>query len=148
VELSEAIREGAKMVGPQLVGLLFGNHKDPQSGGCAMGAALTRRYGWQYVREHPAGTMYRLAAVEWPVMETIKEAPCGCESHEYGPYLVGAVVHLNNDHQWTREAIAEWVEVVEKENANAKVTTKAGALQPAEGVEASAPSEYHQVLRA
>ncbi len=37
---------------------------------------------------------------------------CGC--HKYADRLFEQIIHLNDYHKWTREAIADWVETVEQ----------------------------------
>jgi len=42
----------------------------------------------------------------------VTETPCGCSIHRVIP--VGAViVHLHDKHHWTRELIADWVQIIE-----------------------------------
>lgn len=46
----------------------------------------------------------------------------------YSPTLGGNVAHLNDDHRWTREQIADWIETIEAQPA---LETSALAQEPA-----------------
>lgn len=99
--LSEAIRLGA-MLKPQGFGLTFGEAT------CALGAALeavgaTTQADWMPV--------YRL----WPITSIrVLNPVCGREM------LLGSTCWILNDkHKWTREAIADWVEQIERAQAPA-----------------------------
>lgn len=115
MKLSEAIREGARKSGPQLFGILHGVEGHAEGGGaCAMGAALSLVWGWRCLLENGAH-LYPSACEKWPLLNRVVILPCGCQlSYKQITTLV-AIVHLNNVHRWTREAIAEWVGTVEKE---------------------------------
>lgn len=99
-QLAQAILMGARKR-PQS----FGHYFDKQGGSCALGAAYE-------------GFGIRLPRVaDWVVPRHIEEifpclddlfvkCPAGCgERTSLGELLV----HLNDDHRWTREAIADWV---------------------------------------
>ena len=121
---SEAIREGAKLA-PQAFNLFL-----REGATCAMGAGIhacldrpvspfdffpeaLREFCWN-------NPQYKY------LVTTQAAPPCGCE----GPLLEGCVdlafyrvadnslnnliVHLNNHHRWTREAIADWLETEEE----------------------------------
>lgn len=107
MKLSEAIRAGAK-IRPQGFGELYGSRGTT----CALGAAMdgSGMYGRINVYKH------------FPVCTTEAFAmPCDCASPGVVPHeavrvkiLAEGVAHLNDKHRWSREAIAEWVETVEK----------------------------------
>lgn len=97
--LSDAIRLGA-MMKPQA----FGSLRDESGATCAMGAAedaLGRR-PYAVFPKHPA-----LRAV--------------CPACAYAPTQLNGclytIAHLNDAHHWTREAIADWVEAIERQHA-------------------------------
>lgn len=104
MRLSEAIRLGA-MLKPQAFGTLWRG-----VGSCALGAAYDALgcAPFEFPRE-----IERFAA------QTIAVCPA-CESC-WGPWppLSGVAVigHLNDDHRWTREQIADWVARVELTDA-------------------------------
>ena len=61
--------------------------------------------------------------IVFPILTTKAECPvngpcCGHQLkshwHEVGDTLFGIVAHLNDDHLWTREQIADWVEQIER----------------------------------
>lgn len=131
MRLSVAIRLGA-MVHPQGFGSLV-NASDPYAFDkatiqrtCALGAAWVASGGGSYVEtvKTPIVNARGSAAVgasilrleipiEWEItlrLETL--CPVNdCSGH--GP-LAGAIQHLNDDHRWTREQIADFVERVEQ----------------------------------
>lgn len=40
---------------------------------------------------------------------------CGCNAPDSATYnVLGVIIHLNDYHKWTREAISEWVETIER----------------------------------
>lgn len=95
VALSEAIRLGA-MIRPQGFGSVYTYDvvTGARVGSCALGAALEA--GW----------------VHKPVQRRV---PCPAASCEHTiPELLCGVVHLNDRHRWSREQIADWVEMAER----------------------------------
>lgn len=109
MKLSEAIRRGAKMR-PQAFQYFFA--ADGPGHTCALGAAaegfgvlgkcITEEFG----QLRPIGEI--VGAIFY---DATNEAPCGCIP--LGWMLHNQIAHLNDVHKWTREAIAEWVEVIE-----------------------------------
>jgi hypothetical protein len=114
MKLSEAIREGSK-IRPQ--GFLdWFEVRDGQVCSCAMGAA------YEAVRPAKAAEWIELLKEEgelfddlnfaklFPGLPTTNTFPCpACD--KWGLLmLTQAAGHLNDDHEWTREAIADWVE--------------------------------------
>ena len=109
MKLSEAILLGSTM-GPQAfckwqteIGL----------GGCALGAAA-HAVGIRIIGHH---SVCRFVA-QWPFLQTYERCPV-CP---VGADLLHIVTHLNDQHEWTRERIAEFVAKIEpKEEVNGKL---------------------------
>jgi hypothetical protein len=104
--LSEAIRIGA-MLKPQA----FGWYE--QGGGtCAIGAA-----------GDAVGGLTNVTKTRWPILDA--HVMCPVEACSGNVHNVGAiVVHLNDNHQWTREQIADWVQTVESERQPADASAR------------------------
>lgn len=113
MKLSEAIRLGA-MLKPQAFGRISGPVDGPRGPGdvlglrfvlgtCALGAA------------YDAGFIRQLADADVHDVEMYCPA---CGQWSYGGEAVALVnhivMHLNDEHRWTRERIADWVESVEQ----------------------------------
>jgi len=102
MQLSEAIRLGA-MLAPQCFQQAkvideFGNVLAT----CALGAAEQAGFDIDTLSEVEAAEGVRTA----------------CPACEYWAWTLGGMVaHLNDDHVWTREAIADWVATVEPADA-------------------------------
>lgn len=89
MRISDAIRRGAAL-GPQI----FGKLRDGRGGSCAVGAMMLGNNG--------ALLMGR------PELDPAARCPaCAIEKHGT---LGSAIIHLNDFHKWTREAIADWIE--------------------------------------
>lgn len=109
MNLSEAIREGSKKSAQA-----FGTTEDEIGRTCALGAAI----------KCDGGHIYSIGE-KWGDLHLVIAPPCGClhlpAQHVQldGAYpdasFAVSIAHLNDVHRWTREAIAEWVEVVEKD---------------------------------
>lgn len=103
MKLSEAIRLGAMLKPQGTNGLLKNGHS------CALGAALDAlglldKYGI-------GGYLPREVANRWPVLEMVTMNPVTDGVH----LSVGdTIVDLNDDYNWTREHIADWVETQER----------------------------------
>ena len=100
MKLSEAIRLGA-MLRPQYQGAYFGG-----GGSCALGAALEAigRLAYNEVLQGCSGDL------EFPIIAVSAGCPiCTFDVHRLGC----TVTHLNDEHGWTREAIADWVATIE-----------------------------------
>lgn len=110
--LSEAIREGAKLRPQAHHGMLLAG------GTCAMGAAA-EAIGFS-TREIDYGCYFDLLDL-YPYARTT-ETTCPVVScgkawdfdNKSRTYLGQLIVHLNDDHRWTREAIADWLESEEE----------------------------------
>lgn len=116
MRLSEAIRLGA-MIRPQAYGTYFDG-----AGTCANGAALealgildVKSYANTYECQYRLVKAFQKTDVYAgfrKIYHHMKACPeCGATFSEFG--RVDAIVHLNNDHRWTRERIADWVESIE-----------------------------------
>jgi hypothetical protein len=117
MKLSEAIRDGAKRR-RQVYGV---GSKD--EGSCALGAA----------REAMTGTWFgnscviTWAGMTFPHFPNQQPCPaCGIEKS-----FPGVVAHINDHHQWSREAIAEWVETIENKLEGDKQGDTVGVEIPA-----------------
>jgi hypothetical protein len=98
MKLSEAIRLGA-MLKPQGFGLGSGNPRAEAT--CALGAA--------YEAARVTGSWPSLLLV-FPQLKHIEELACPvCRDKQDG-----LIAHLNDDHRWSREQIADWVEQIER----------------------------------
>lgn len=100
LKLSVAIRLGS-MLHPQSSHELLTIRGGVIVGSCALGAAEQAGY----VRS------------DNPIRVTCP----ACRVWLHGP-LYNLVMHLNDDHRWTRERIADHVEVIENESANEPAT--------------------------
>jgi hypothetical protein len=99
--LAEAILEGAKRRPKQS----FGTYFDGKGGSCALGAA----YEGIYLLPRNVGEAmpHRLDRFFHCLENVSRRCPAGCKKH----IPIGAmIIHLNDDHHWTREQIADWLE--------------------------------------
>lgn len=115
MRLSEAMRQGAKL-GGKLIGSRHTDDGEPSS--CALGAAenaILKSEGRQYGSWVDSGFM--MSEFRWPWIRTLEiDIPCNDKSHrheEYDRSMIHRIVVLNNNCDWSREAIAEWVETIE-----------------------------------
>lgn len=100
MRLSEAIRLGA-LLNPQG----FGEMKEKDGRTCALGAAL-----------EAMGALQKDVRTNWlfPVLKMYVTCPAGDGHAQFGETSLDAmIIHLNDFHKWTREEIADWVEVQE-----------------------------------
>lgn len=113
-ELAKAIRLGS-MRRPQC----FGSYFDERGGSCALGAAYDGMYEMPREKREPGEIVPRnlerlfhcLEDVVKKCPETIR-APAASEVQCRKKLPLGAmIVHLNDDHGWTREQIAEWLSI-------------------------------------
>lgn len=116
MKLSEAIRDGAKL-GPQGFGVGYFH-----PGTCALGAARELVTGIKH--KNNAGACHWAAeSFPWTGKTIVKCPACDTQSD-----ICGIVaLCLNDKHKWSREAIAEWVEVQENK---LEVEEAAKALEP------------------
>jgi hypothetical protein len=99
-ELADAILEGAKRRPSQSFGSYFGD----DGSSCALGAAYDGVYHLPAV-DHST----RPRRLDWlfDCLDNItRRCPVGCKKRLP---LGSMIVHLNDDHTWTREQIAEWL---------------------------------------
>ena len=99
-ELADAILTGAHRRPTQSFGSYFG----PEGGSCALGAAFEGIY---LLPAHAEGTHpERLDRFFHCIDYVSRRCPAGCKKQ----VPIGAlIVHLNDDHRWTREQIASWL---------------------------------------
>lgn len=104
MRLSEAIREGSK--GKRQI---QGETHDGRNGVCAMGAA--------YIGcGHGLETEGIAAFDVFPDAASIKNIACPSCGHTEGDQrwgLTGIIAHINDDHAWTFDQIADWVQAQE-----------------------------------
>jgi hypothetical protein len=100
-ELAEAILTGAKRRPEQSFGSYFG----PEGGSCALGAAFEGIY---LLPADAHDAVPKRMDRFFDCLEGVsRRCPAGCKKH----IPIGAmIVHLNDDHLWTREQIAHWLE--------------------------------------
>ena len=108
--LSEAIREGAK-IRPQGYGTMFEARCDVSEefegvASCALGAA----YEAKHHEYRLAGLSSMALYSDFPILSTVVTPPCACFASFVGEDLRDTVTHLNDFHDWRREAIADWVQ--------------------------------------
>ena len=119
-ELAAFIREGAKRREEQA----FGDYFKGKHASCALGAAYEGMYR---LPENADGTR-PTKDLEWffDCLEgTIRRCPAeGCRKRLT---LASILVHLNDDHRWSREQIASWLE---DEKANGRLTAHPPATAP------------------
>lgn len=98
MRLSEAIRLGATMK-PQC----FGAEKSDDGGSCARGAAAD------------AFGVADWFSIPREVLRFACDTTVGCPNCDRDPSTLGSIIayHLNDYHKWTREQIADWVELHE-----------------------------------
>jgi hypothetical protein len=99
-ELAQAILDGSH-ARPQQA---FGEYFQGLHASCALGAAYEGMYP---LPRDASGIRPRHLERLFDCLEyTLRSCPEGCKKR----LALGAMIlHLNDDHQWTREAIAEWV---------------------------------------
>ena len=100
-ELAEFIRTGMKKRPDQA----FGDYYQGQSASCALGAA----YEAMYRLPTDANGQRPTRDLDWffDCLDTVKRCPGeGCTKRLF---LAALLVHLNDDHRWSREQIASWL---------------------------------------
>ncbi len=109
--LASFIRAGAQRRPDQA----YGDYFSGQRASCALGAA----YEGMYRLPREVGGLHPSKDLEWffDCLEgTVRKCPSeGCRKTLA---LASIIVHLNDDHRWTREQIATWLE---DEKANGRV---------------------------
>ena len=119
MKLSDAIRLGAMLKPQGFEGT--GSRRCPAT--CAYGAALD------------AISSDRFPRTEWPWLGrlTNEKVQCPACNEKHGLYIIP---HLNNDHRWTREQIAEFVRTIEPQ----ELERRADAAKEAEAELVVAPA--------
>lgn len=134
MKFSEAIREGARL-SRQAFGSLY-----DRGGACAIGAACDW-FEYTHGKSISCGVDY---LNEFPVANiVVRSFPCGCSPTRYRQHVDGVAAHLNDDHKWSREAIAEWVETIEKKLETEQATPTAGGEANGESMACNVGSEVH-----
>jgi hypothetical protein len=99
-ELAEAIRHGAVTRPDQA----FGHYFEGRRASCALGAAYEGMYR---LPSNPEGVRpIHLERLFDCLENTLRTCPEGCKKRLA---LGSMILHLNDDHHWTRESIAQWV---------------------------------------
>ena len=99
-ELAEAILHGVVSRPDQA----FGNYFEGRRASCALGAAYEGVY--RLPREAHGIRPRHIARLFECLENTLRSCPEGCKKR----LPLGAMIlHLNDDHHWTREHIAQWV---------------------------------------
>jgi hypothetical protein len=98
LELANAIAEGAR-----LRKQAFGQYFSDDGGSCALGAA----YEGAYVLPEDVHTIRPRLDRLFDCLENVRRrCPVGCNKRLP---LNAIILHLNDDHHWTREQIVEWL---------------------------------------
>ena len=103
-ELAQFIRSGATRRPEQA----FGDYYRGRSASCALGAA----YEGMYRLPSQAGGLRPTKDLEWffDCLEgSVRKCPHGNDCRKTLS-LAAIMVHLNDDHKWSREDIAQWLE--------------------------------------
>jgi hypothetical protein len=99
IELAEAIAEGARRRPTQA----FGEYFSTRGGSCALGAA----YEGTYALPQEAGSIRPRLDRLFDCLENVRRrCPVGCNKRLP---LNAIILHLNDDHHWTREQIVDWL---------------------------------------
>lgn len=105
--LSGAIRTGSQ-IRPQAFGAYF-RRENGALASCANGAAFEAVSG---APENDGAKIYKTLSNTFPVWDSLSVyPPCGQHVRQL---LRDAIMHMNDEHNWTREQIADWVAEVEK----------------------------------
>ena len=98
LELAEAIAAGARQR-PQA----FGTYFSEDGGSCALGAA----YEGAYWLPHEVSSVRPRLDRLFDCLENVRRrCPVGCNKRLP---LNSIILHLNDDHHWTREQIVDWL---------------------------------------
>jgi hypothetical protein len=105
MKLSEAIRLGA-LLRHQAFGSYFSNE-----GSCALGAAAEAIGCTVRLKEHAVALTLRSS---FPLYDSPVAIICPDCQNSYESCVSEIVAHFNDEHYWTRERIADWVETREQ----------------------------------
>lgn len=119
IPLSHAIRLGATMK-PQCYGRILSKDGDAT---CAIGAAIDAANLWNRSRAPTFEELHGGTGARGNVATRIIDLPanwmltfgiwCSCPACDVPGNIAGLIPHLNDDHLWARERIADWVELHE-----------------------------------
>lgn len=116
MRLSDAMRLGAALR-PQAFGHLHRHHVREGQTTCAMGAAA-EAIGLLRFDETGAALQTTDQSIDhslrrvWP---WLLKQQCHCGVCPVTGMALAVILHLNDHHRWTREAIAQWVAGIERE---------------------------------
>lgn len=113
---SDAIRVGAELR-PQAFDRYFGN-----GGSCAYGAALEAITGKEDA--DPWGAVEAFGYL----LNQGSSCPAGCDQPEPFVSIAAIIFHLNDDHRWAREQIADWLQ--SEEDKLGYVTITESVVEP------------------
>lgn len=117
---SAAIKDGAKLR-PQAAG----SRRMQGGGSCAILAGFEAMTGSRDI-----DCDYYMVKRAYPYLLNRSECPADCyRSEGYRESLVGVIYHLNDQHEWTREAIADWL-YAEEEKLGFVTLDETEALKP------------------
>lgn len=125
MRLSDAIRLGA-MLKPQGRRAMLNMFDET----CALGAALDAVGALDII----SGTTDVVQQWRWVEALTVRCPVCGAQD----VVVLDCVIHLNDYHRWTREAIADWV--AQQEDARGIVDGQDGADAAPQPVPAAVPA--------
>lgn len=100
-ELASFIRDGIRRRPDQA----FGDYYKGRSASCALGAA----YEAMYRLPDDATGQHPTRDLDWffDCLDTVKKCPAeGCKKRLF---LAALIVHLNDDHRWSRDEVATWL---------------------------------------
>ena len=102
IELADAIAAGAKRRPTQA----FGEYFSEKGGSCALGAAYEGAYALPRDPEEAHTIRPRMGRLFDCLENVRRQCPVGCKKRLP---LNAIILHLNDDHHWTREQIVEWL---------------------------------------
>jgi hypothetical protein len=110
MKLSEAIEAGARLR-PQSFGYYFTGTARADACSCVFGAVYEVTYPDAPLSHDAVVTIFDTMADEYPLLNSLEKIFCpecagDVVTHDN---LTNIIIHLNDDHRWTRERIAEYV---------------------------------------
>ena len=102
IELADAIAAGARRRPRQA----FGEYFSDAGGSCALGAAYEGAYALPRDPHEAHGIRPRMDRLFDCLENVRRRCPEGCNKRLP---LNSIILHLNDDHHWTREQIVEWL---------------------------------------
>jgi hypothetical protein len=119
MKLSTAILNGAGKRPQATTGDYFAEVEGGGVCSCALGAAFEAAFGEVWVEKAREGTGYVIGMMlddAFPVLDAVASCPVGgCRWTTSNPVLGRVISHLNDDHAWPREQIADYVRGFEEE---------------------------------